>query len=271
MNICISERSSAPSARLPKWGATRQALISCAVALLMAVLPVVLQGQASGPTRESWTVGLAAGVFNYEPSRDQGFPIIAVRADRPTSKSRPSNTSCIVACSRARAKTPSTSAKSMARWRLADNRRRPGTNLLYILRRVTTLNPAAPISSMGAPRGGPSYTRPEVQTDSLKLFDPSLPAEHTNLFTVTVGLQLRLTVGRLEPYGGISAGFFGRYDGDSAGRRFWRSTFQFPFGIRIWVTDHIGVRGEYRFDEDRHEAGSTHSDSKMTAGVFWTL
>ena len=64
---------------------------------------------------------------------------------------------------------------------------------------------------------GTSYTRPEVQTDSLKLFDPSLPAEHTNLFTVTVGLQLRLTVGRLEPYGGISAGFFGRYDGDSAG------------------------------------------------------
>ena len=53
MNICISERSSSPSARLPKWGATRQALISCAVALLMAVLPVVLQGQASGPTRES--------------------------------------------------------------------------------------------------------------------------------------------------------------------------------------------------------------------------
>ena len=43
------------------------------------------------------------------------------------------------------------------------------------------------------------------------------------------------------------------------------------FGIRIWATDHIGVRGEYRFDEDRHEAGFTHSDSEMTAGVFWTF
>ena len=86
MNICISERSSAPAARLPQWGATRPASVSCAVALVMAALPVVLQGQASGPTRESWTVGLAAGVFNYEPSEDQGFPIIAVRADRPSSK-----------------------------------------------------------------------------------------------------------------------------------------------------------------------------------------
>ena len=210
MNISISERSSAPSARLPKWGAIRPASISCAVALLMAVLPVVLQGQASGSTRESWTVGLAAGVFNYEPSQDQGFPIITVRADRPASK--------------------------------------------WVRLEAAT-----------------SYTRPEVQTDSLELFDPPLPAEHTNLFTVTVGLQLRLTVGRLEPYGGISAGFFGRYDGDSTGRRFGRSTFQFPFGIRIWATDHIGVRGEYRFDEDRHEAGSTHSDSEMTAGVFWTF
>ena len=210
MNICISERSSAPAARLPQWGATRPASVSCAVALVMAALPVVLQGQASGPTRESWTVGLAAGVFNYEPSEDQGFPIIAVRADRPSSK--------------------------------------------WVRLEAAT-----------------SYTRPEVQTDSLELFDPSLPAEHTNLFTVTVGLQLRFTAGRLEPYGGISAGFFGRYDGDSAGRRFGRSTFQFPFGIRIWATDHIGVRGEFRFDEDRHEAGSTHSDSEMTAGVFWTF
>ena len=210
MNIYISERSSAPFARLPKWGATRSASISCVVALLIAVFPVVLQGQTSGPTRENWTVGLAAGVFNYEPSADQGFPIITVRADRPTSK--------------------------------------------WVRLEAAT-----------------SYTRPEVQTDSDMLFDPSLPAEYTNLFTVTVGLQLRLTVGRLEPYGGISAGFFGRYDGDSAGRRFGRTTFQFPFGIRIWATDHIGVRGEYRFDEDRHEAGSTHSDSEMTAGVFWTF
>ena len=209
MNICISERSSGASARFSKWGATHQALISCAVGLLMAVSPAVLQGQASGPLRESWTVGLASGVFNYESSEDQGFPIFVVRADQPVSK-----------------------------WVRVE--------------------------------AGTSYTRPEVQTGSDNIFDPLLPAEHTNLFTVTLGFQLRFTVGRLEPYGGISAGFFGRYDGDSAGRRFGRSTYQFPFGIRVWVTDHIGVRGEYRFDEDGHEL-FRHSDSEMTAGVFWTF
>jgi hypothetical protein len=209
MNICISERSLGASACFSKRGATRPALISYAVGLLVALSPAVLQGQASGPLRESLTVGLAGGVFNYESSGDQGFPIFVVRADQPVSK-----------------------------WVRLE--------------------------------AGTSYARPEVQTDSGNIFDPSLPAEHANLFAVTVGFQLRLTVGRLEPYGGVSAGFFGRYDGDSAGTRFGRSTLQFPFGIRLWVTDHIGVRGEYRFDEDRHQL-FTHSDSEMTAGVFWTF
>jgi hypothetical protein len=36
------------------------------------------------------------------------------------------------------------------------------------------------------------------------------------------------------------------------------------------ATDHIGVRGEYRFDQDGHE-GFTRSDSEWTVGVFWTL
>ena len=77
-------------------------------------------------------------------------------------------------------------------------------------------------------------------------------------------------MGPLEPYGGIAGGFFGRYDADPAGRRFGRSTFQFPFGIRLWATDNIGVRGEYRFDQDSHQF-VTYSDNEMTAGVFWTF
>ena len=209
MNVCISERWLGTLSRFSKWGGTRPALITAAAGLMVAMSTAVLQGQSSGPLRESWTVGLAGGVFNYETSDDQGFPIIAVRADRPMSK--------------------------------------------WVRFEV-----------------GTSYARPEIQTNAQQMFDPTLPAEHTNLFTVTVGLQLRLTVGPLEPYGGVSAGFFGRYDGDSAGRRFGRSTFAFPFGIRLWATDHIGVRGEYRFDEDSHEV-LRRSDSEMTAGVFWTF
>ena len=114
---------------------------------------------------------------------------------------------------------------------------------------------------------GTTYTRPEIQADSLMFFDPTLPAEYTNLFTVTVGIQARATLGPVEPYGGFSLGFFGRYDAD---RSFGRSTFQFPFGVRLWATDHIGVRGEYRWDQDAHE-GRTRSDSEWTAGVFWTF
>ena len=115
-----------------------------------------------------------------------------------------------------------------------------------------------------------TYTRPEIQTDDLGFFDPSAPAEHTNLFTLTVGAQFRWTVGPVEPYGGLSAGFFGRYDTGPTDRRFGRSTIQFPLGIRVWATDQIGVRGEYRWNFDSHEA-TTRSDSELTVGVFWTF
>lgn len=133
--------------------------------------PTVLRGQGAGPSSKRSSLGLAGGVFKYEPSEDNGSPILAVRLDRPVS-----------------------------RW----------TRLEV----------------------GTSYTRPEIQADD--------------------------------------EGFFGRYEGGPAGRSFGRSTFQFPLGIRLWATDHIGLRGEYRFDQDRHEV-FTNSDSEMTAGVFWTF
>ena len=178
------------------------------VVSLIAAWPSMVKGQASGPQAESWSMGVAAGVFNYEPSADQDFPIFAVRFDRPTSK-----------------------------WARLEV--------------------------------GASYARPEVQTDALGIFDPALPVEHAKLFTFTLGVQGRWTVGPLEPYAGASAGFFGRYDSDPDGRRFSSSTFAFPIGIRIWATDHIGVRGEFRFSQDGHQV-VMRSDSEMTAGVFWT-
>lgn len=209
MNVCISKRRLGLIGRFSSWGSTRPAWFLVVVGFPLALSPSVLQGQGSGPTSESWTVGVAGGVFHYELAQDQGSPIFVVRADRPASK--------------------------------------------WVRFEV-----------------GASHTRPEVQTDAQSVFDPSLPAEYTNLFTATVGLQFRWTLGPLEPYAGIAGGFFGRYDGGPTARRFGRSTFQFPFGIRLWATDHIGVRAEYRFDEDSHEA-KTRSDNEMTAGVFWTF
>ena len=209
MNFCISERSLALLARLPKWGGTWPALFSCTVGLLMAVSPAVSQNQTSGPTRESWSIGLASGVFNYEQSGDQNFPIIALRADQP-----------------------------LSRW--------------VRLEASTT------------------YTRPEIQTNTAGMFDPDLPTERTNIFTVTLGLQFRYTVGRVEPYGGLSAGFFGRYDEGLGASSVTSSTLQFPLGIRLWATDNIGVRGEYRFNLDSHQF-VTYNDTELTAGAFWTF
>lgn len=197
--------------RFSECACTGRALTLVVSGLLVMAAPSVLQGQNTAALSPNWTVGVAGGLYYYEPSADEGFPIYVARASRAVSK--------------------------WARFEL-----------------------------------GASYTRPEIQTDGAGMYDPSLPAEYTNIFAVTLGVQFKWTVGRLEPYGGISAGFYGRYDGDPSppGRNFGRSTFQFPLGLRLWATDHIGVRGEYRFDEDRHEA-VTHSSSEWTAGVFWTF
>ncbi len=115
-----------------------------------------------------------------------------------------------------------------------------------------------------------SYSRPEVQTDIEGRFAPLISAEHASLFTLTVGFQAKYALGPVEPYAGIAAGLFARYDDDSDGRRFQRSTFSFPFGVRVWLTDHVGIRGDFRFREDSHEV-FTHSDSERTVGVFWTF
>ena len=208
MNPCISERLSASWCPFARSRLVGPVLLSVATGLLFAAQPAALEGQSAGPLSSSWTVGLAGGVFRYEPSRSESFPMIAVRLDRPISK--------------------------WARFEVSS-----------------------------------TYTRPEIQTDAGGFYDPSLPAEHTNLFTVTVGVQARYTVGPLEPYGGISAGFFGRYDTGPTDRRFGRSTIQFPLGIRFWATDHIGARVEYRWNQDSHEA-TMRSDSETTVGVFWT-
>jgi len=115
-----------------------------------------------------------------------------------------------------------------------------------------------------------SYSRPDVQTDSIGAYDPSgFPKEKTHLYTITVGANVRWELGRVEPYGGLAFGIFGRRDGDEDGRRFSRTAFAFPFGIRVRLTDNLGIRGEVRFREDGHEV-VTHSNREMTVGLAWT-
>jgi hypothetical protein len=114
------------------------------------------------------------------------------------------------------------------------------------------------------------YSRPDVQQDADFIYDPSLPTKSANLLALTVGVQFRHVLGPFEPYAGASAGLFARYDNDSDGQRFSRNTFYFPAGFRLWVSDHLGIRAEYRFQEDNHEL-ITQSSTEMSAGAFWTL
>jgi len=115
-----------------------------------------------------------------------------------------------------------------------------------------------------------SFSRPDVQQDVDFLYDPSLPTERANIFTLTVGIQFRHTMGPFEPYAGASGGVFARYDDDSEGQRFSRNTFAFPMGVRLWVSDNLGIRGELRVRRDNHEL-FTKTSTEMTAGLLWTF
>jgi len=114
-----------------------------------------------------------------------------------------------------------------------------------------------------------SFSRPDVQTDAAGAYDPSAPTEKTNLLTVTIGAQAQWQFGRVEPYGGVAFGVFFRRDGDADGRRFSRTAFAFPFGVRVKLTDRFGLRGEVRYREDGHEV-VTHSNRETTVGLSWT-
>ena len=179
--------------------------------LLFPMVGIMLFGSplmAQRPELVPSTYTLAVGSLRYEPSLNTGFPMLALRYDRASS-----------------------------RW----------------MRFETSA----------------SFSRPDVQTDLDGAYDPTFPTEKTNLFTLSIGAQARWTFGRVEPYGGAAAGIFVRRDGDSDGRRFSRTVFAFPFGIRVKLTDHLGIRGEIRFREDGHEF-ATFSDRETTVGVSWT-
>ncbi len=115
-----------------------------------------------------------------------------------------------------------------------------------------------------------SFSRPDVQQDAEFIYDPSLPTESANIFTLTVGIQFRHAMGPFEPYAGASGGVFARYDDDSEGQRFSRNTFAFPMGVRLWVTDNLGIRREFRIRRDNHEL-FTKTSTELTAGVLWTF
>jgi len=97
---------------------------------------------------------------------------------------------------------------------------------------------------------GTSLARPQIQRNEDGVLDLNLPAERTNIFTFTVGLQFRYPTRYVEPYTGLAAGFLWRRDDASDGVRTSQTTFQLPAGLKIFVSDHFGLRAEFRVRRD---------------------
>ena len=135
---------------------------------------------------------------------------------------------------------------------------------------IFSLRADTPIADYARVEVETSFSRPDVQQDADFLYDRSLPTESGTVFTLTIGVQFRHTLGPLEPYAGASGGLFARYDDDSEGQRFSRNTFAFPMGLRLWVSDNLGIRGEFRIRRDNHEL-FTKTSHEITGGVLWTF
>jgi hypothetical protein len=100
--------------------------------------------------------------------------------------------------------------------------------------------------------------------------NPQIPVMRetaSHLATATAGVQAQALLGPVRPYIGLSAGLFVRYDEKGGGDRFVNRTFTVPGGIRVDITDRIGVRGELRMRFDTHQDGGSGVNLEQTAGL----
>lgn len=89
----------------------------------------------------------------------------------------------------------------------------------------------------------------------------------THLATATVGVQAQAVLGPVRPYVGIATGLFVHYDVKAGGDRFPRYTTAFPLGVRVDVTDRIGLRGELRPRFDVAQSGNAGINLEQTLGL----
>ncbi len=121
-----------------------------------------------------------------------------------------------------------------------------------------------------------SLARVEVQSDPSGAFDPNLPELKSSLGTVSIGFQLRHRTERVEPYVGFGFGLFKRRDDQSEDEgqsvRSSQSTLVFPGGLRIFLTDQLGLRAEVRMRRDQTAFGvSSETNWEKTLGISWTF
>jgi hypothetical protein len=87
-----------------------------------------------------------------------------------------------------------------------------------------------------------------------------------SLATATVGIQAEAPFDVLRPYVGIAGGLFGRFD-SKGGTRFVRPTMGVPVGVRVLLSDRIGLRGEVRFRFDEHQDGRSMPNLEQHVGL----
>ena len=88
----------------------------------------------------------------------------------------------------------------------------------------------------------------------------------TSLFIPEAQLQYRWVLGRVSPYvgGGIGAARV-----QSALHTDWDPTFSAAVGSAVYLTDRLGITGEFRLRG--HERRFTGTTSEVSAGVVWRL
>lgn len=86
----------------------------------------------------------------------------------------------------------------------------------------------------------------------------------TTLFMPEAQLQYRWNLGRVSPYvgGGVGVARRGLLD-----RSLWDATFSASVGTAVYVTDRLGITGDFRLRG--HETNFAGTTSEITAGLVW--
>ena len=117
-----------------------------------------------------------------------------------------------------------------------------------------------------------SWARPDIPLVEDGTLDLEVPPGKTNIVTLTAGLQFRYQTEYVEPYVGIAAGFLWRRDDASDGVRTSQTTFQAPAGLRVFLTDRFGLRGEFRVRRDQTLIGLPDEwNFEQTVGVSYSF
>ena len=104
---------------------------------------------------------------------------------------------------------------------------------------------------------GASYARPESDTRGA-----------VNVVGVDLALQAELPTSFVRPYLGLGMGIHGTFEPEGGDRYFGPSN-QAMAGLRMRVTDRVGLRGELRYRMDAGQSGGYADNMEMTAGLSW--